>query len=207
MTQPRFHRPIPLADLDSLGEKSDPVTRSETSHATAALLLGDADGHRDEAATRRFIELADDIGLEVIAEMWSSAPAVSAPGALWRLYALREWIHTAPRETAQLFSEGQRRITDGLGLSEILAGVELPAGPDEVARAIDEILAGAFRGDVVIALLRAAAFVGMCAEGTADAEGTAGAEGSGDAETGTRLRQLAKDLQDAAVSHRRGGLD
>ncbi|MDN5587212.1 MAG: hypothetical protein L0G69_11700 [Brevibacterium sp.] len=196
MTQPRFHRPIPLADLDSVTATSDPVARSETSHATAALLLGDSRGQRDEAATKRFVELADDIGLEVIAEMWSAAPAVSAPGALWRLYALREWILTAPRELAEMFATGQRRMTaEGLGLDEILAGVELPAGPDEVARAIDEILAGAFRGDVVIALLRAAAFVGMCAEGTADSEAA------------TRLRQFAKDLKDAAVSHRHGGLD
>lgn len=195
MTQPRFHRPIPLADLDSISDTSDPVTRSETSHATAALLLGDSRGQRDEAATKRFVELADDIGLEVIAEMWSAAPAVSAPGALWRLYALREWILTSPRELADMFSAGQRRMTDGLGLDDILAGVELPAGPDEVARAIDEILAGAFRGDVVIALLRAAAFVGMCAEGTDSAE------------TATRLRQFAKDLKDAAISHRHGGLD
>lgn len=195
MTQPRFHRPIPLADLDSISDTSDPVTRSETSHATAALLLGDSRGQRDEAATKRFVELADDIGLEVIAEMWSAAPAVSAPGALWRLYALREWILTSPRELADMFSAGQRRMTDGLGLDDILAGVELPAGPDEVARAIDEILAGAFRGDVVIALLRAAAFVGMCAEGTDSTE------------TATRLRQFAKDLKDAAISHRHGGLD
>lgn len=195
MTQPRFHRPIPLADLDSISDTSDPVTRSETSHATAALLLGDSRGQRDEAATRRFVELADDIGLEVIAEMWSAAPAVSAPGALWRLYALREWILTAPSELADMFSDGQRQMTDGLGLDDILAGVELPAGPDEVARAIDEILAGAFRGDVAIALLRAAAFVGMCAEGTEDTEAA------------TRLRQFAKDLKDAAISHRHGGLD
>ncbi|MGO3205159.1 MAG: hypothetical protein ACTIL6_06790 [Brevibacterium aurantiacum] len=195
MTQLRFHRPIPLADLDSISDTSDPVTRSETSHATAALLLGDSRGQRDEAATKRFVELSDDIGLEVIAEMWSAAPAVSAPGALWRLYALREWILTAPRELADMFSAGQRRVTDGLGLDDILAGVELPAGPDEVARAIDEILAGAFRGDVVIALLRAAAFVGMCAEGTDDVEAA------------TRLRQFAKDLKDAAISHRHGGLD
>ncbi|MDN5832943.1 MAG: hypothetical protein L0H46_03475 [Brevibacterium sp.] len=195
MTQPRFHRPIPLADLDSVSAASDPVTRSETSHATAALLLGDSRGQRDEAATRRFVELADDIGLEVIAEMWSAAPAVSAPGALWRLYALREWILTAPRELADMYSAGQRRMRDGLGVDEILAGVELPAGPDEVARAIDEILAGAFRGDVVIALLRAAAFIGMCAEGTEDTE------------TATRLRQFAKDLKDAAISHRHGGLN
>ncbi|GAA1863302.1 hypothetical protein [Brevibacterium marinum] len=195
MTQPRFHRPVPLADLDSFSDSSDPVARSETSHATAALLLGDAQGRRDEDATKRFVELADDIGLEVIAEMWSAAPAVSAPGALWRLYALREWIHTAPRELAEMFADGQRSMAGGLGLDEILAGVELPAGPDEVARAIDEILAGAFRGDVVIALLRAAAFVGMCAEGTDSAE------------TRSRLRQLAKDLKDAAVSHRHGGLD
>lgn len=195
MTQPRFHRPIPLADLDSLSASTDPVTRSETSHATAALLLGDAQGNRDEAATRRFVELADDIGLEVIAEMWSSAPAVSAPGALWRLYALREWILTAPRELAEMFAVGQRTITQGIGLDEILAGVELPAGPDEVARAIDEILVGAFRGDVVIALLRAAAFVGICAEGTESSV------------IRTRLHQLSKDLKDAAVSHRHGGLD
>ncbi|MBM6589456.1 hypothetical protein JTF07_05320 [Brevibacterium sp. RIT803] len=184
-----------MADPDSVSASNDPVTRSETSHATAALLLGDSLGRRDEAATKRFVELADDIGLEVIAEMWSAAPAVSAPGALWRLYALREWILTAPRELADMFSAGQRRMTDGLGLDEILAGVELPAGPDEVARAIDEILAGAFRGDVVIALLRAAAFVGMCAEGTDSSE------------TATRLRQFAKDLKDAAISHRHGGLD
>lgn len=201
MTQPRFHRPIPLADLDSVSATSDPVARSETSHATAALLLGDSSGARDEVATKRFVELADDIGLEVIAEMWSAAPAVSAPGALWRLYALREWILTAPRELADMFAAGQSRMSDGFGLDEILAGVELPAGPDEVARAIDEILAGVFRGDVVIALLRAAAFVGLCAEGTASADSTASPESA------TRLRQFAQDLKDAAISHRHGGLD
>jgi hypothetical protein len=195
MTQRQFHRPVPLADLDSVGAADDPVARSETSHATAALLLGDADGNRDEAATKRFIELADDIGFEVIAEMWSAAPAVSAPGALWRLYALRQWIKSSPRELSELFSDGQRRIDQGIGYDEILAGVELPAGPDEVARAIDEILAGAFRGDVVIALLRAAAFVGICAEGTDDKD------------KGARLRQFSQDLSDAAVAHRRGGLD
>ena len=195
MSQRAFHRPVPLADLDSVGAVDDPVARSETSHATAALLLGDSEGNRDEAATRRFVELADDIGFEIIAEMWSAAPAVSAPGALWRLYALRQWIKSAPRELSEMFADGQRRVTEGIGYDEILAGVELPAGPDEVAHAIDEILVGAFRGDVVIALLRAAAFVGICAAGTDDHD------------TGTRLRQLSQDLSDAAVAHRRGGLD
>lgn len=195
MSQRAFHRPVPLADLDAVGAADDPVARSETSHATAALLLGDAEGNRDEAATKRFVELADDIGFEIIAEMWSAAPAVSAPGALWRLYALRQWIRTAPRELSEMFADGQRRITEGIGYDEILAGVELPAGPDEVAHAIDEILVGAFRGDVVIALLRAAAFVGICASGTADDD------------TAVRLRQLSQDLSDAAVAHRRDGLD
>ena len=195
MSQRAFHRPVPLSDLDSVGAVDDPVARSETSHATAALLLGDSEGNRDEAATRRFVELADDIGFEIIAEMWSAAPAVSAPGALWRLYALRQWIKSAPRELSEMFSDGQRRVSEGIGYDEILAGVELPAGPDEVAHAIDEILVGAFRGDVVIALLRAAAFVGICAAGTDDRD------------TGNRLRQLSQDLSDAAVAHRRGGLD
>lgn len=195
MTQRPFHRPIPLADLESLSGSTDPVTRSETSHATAALLLGDVHGHRDEAATRRFVELTEDIGLEVIAEMWSSAPAVSAPGALWRLYALREWIRTQPRELSDMFATGQRQLTEGIGMDEILAGVEIPAGPAEVARAIDEILAGAFRGDVVIALLRAAAFVRLCAAGAVSEDVRA------------RLEQLSRDLRDAALSRRNGGLD
>ena len=39
MTQRPFHRPVPLADFDSVGSVDDPVARSETSHATAALLL------------------------------------------------------------------------------------------------------------------------------------------------------------------------
>lgn len=195
MSQRAFHRPVPLADLDSVGAVDDPVARSETSHATAALLLGDSEGNRDEAATRRFVELADDIGFEIIAEMWSAAPAVSAPGALWRLYALRQWIKSAPCELSEMFSDGQRRVTEGIGYDEILAGVELPAGPDEVAHAIDEILVGAFRGDVVIALLRASAFVGICAAGTDDHD------------TAVRLRQFSQDLSDAAVAHRRGGLD
>src|SRR5699024_7318887 len=124
MTQRPFHRPVPLADFDSLGSAEDPVARSETSHATTAPPPGAAAGNRDEAATRRLAELADAIGLEVIAEMWSAAPAVSAPGALWRLYALRQWIKTAPREVAEMFATGQRRVTDGIGYEEILAGVE-----------------------------------------------------------------------------------
>ena len=69
MSQRAFHRPVPLSDLDSVGAVDDPVARSETSHATAALLLGDSEGNRDEAATRRFVELADYIGFEIIAEM------------------------------------------------------------------------------------------------------------------------------------------
>src|SRR5699024_242792 len=99
----------------------------------------------------------------------------------------------APREVAEMFATGQRRVTDGIGYEEILAGVELPAGPDEVARAIDEILTGAFRGDVVIALLRAAAFAGICADGTEAAA------------TRTRVRRLSQDVSGGAVAHRRGG--
>src|SRR5699024_1131588 len=98
-------------------------------------------------------------------------------------------------EVAEMFATGQRRVTDGIGYEEILAGVELPAGPDEGARAIDESRTGAFRGDVVTARLRAAAFAGSCAEGTEAARRS------------TRRRQPAQGLSDAAVAHRRGGLD
>ena len=43
----------------------------------------------DPVVTKRLVKLADEQGLEAIAEMWAESPARSLPGALWRLYALR----------------------------------------------------------------------------------------------------------------------
>lgn len=195
----RFHKPVPVASLDTSDPRSDPSTQAELAHGTAALLIrrvGDDPEVRDEAAVRRFVGLADELGIEVIAQMWSTAPAVSLPGSLWRLYALREWIRRQPAAASRWYAAGMH----GQSVAEVVAGVETPPGPEEVARAADEILAGAFTGDYGVALLRAAAFVTVTARGRAVDEH----EESVDL---ANFGALADDLVAAGRAWRAGHLD
>lgn len=210
----RHHKPLPKPDLDGYATHPDPAQLAELAHAAASLLVyGNTDGApvavdaadraaRDDEATARFVHLADEIGLEAIAEIWSTAPAVSLPGVLWRLYALREWIVRNPRRSAEEYMTGRNvSRAEGLGgrirvdayLAELVAGIEDPPGPDEVARAADEILAGAFRGDFTMALLRAAAFAEVAAAGRWEL---------GRHDDSRSFEQLATDLTSSARSHR-----
>ena len=230
----RHHKPVLKPDLDAYDARPDPAQLAEIAHATAALLVHGAptagpasdgggraaeDGNpaaevgagsprasRDDAATARFVHLADEIGLEAIAEIWSTAPAVSLPGVLWRLYALREWIVKNPRLSADEFTAGRSvSRAEGVGgrirvdpyLAELLAGIEDPPGPDQVVRAADQILAGAFRGDFAMALLRAAAFAQVSAVGRWE---------RGSHEGARAFEQLAADLTSSARGHVAGTL-
>lgn len=231
----RHHKPVLKPDLDAYDARPDPAQLAEIAHATAALLVHgstdpepaaeDADGPagasrdagdarearasraaRDDEATARFVHLADDIGLEAIAEIWSTAPAVSLPGILWRLYALREWIVRTPRLSADEFTAGRAvsrahgvggRIRVDPYLAELIAGVEDPPGPDQVVRAADQILAGAFRGDFTMALLRAAAFAEVAAAGRWELDRHEGSRA---------FEQLASDLTSAARAFAAGSL-
>lgn len=210
----RHHKPLPKPDLDGYATHPDPAQLAELAHAAASLLVyGNTDGTpvavddadraaRDDEATARFVHLADEFGLEAIAEIWSTAPAVSLPGVLWRLYALREWIVRNPQRSAEEYMTGRNvSRAEGLGgrirvdayLAELVAGIEDPPGPDEVARAADEILAGAFRGDFTMALLRAAAFAEVAAAGRWEL---------GRHDDSRSFEQLATDLTSSARSHR-----
>ena len=46
-------------------------------------------------------DLVDDIGLSTLADLWASRPARTLPGALWRLYLLREWMRGDAAEVAR----------------------------------------------------------------------------------------------------------
>lgn len=210
----RHHKPLPKPDLEGYATHPDPAQLAELAHAAASLLVyGNTEGApaaaddaaraaRDDEATARFVHLSDEMGLEAIAEIWATAPAVSLPGVLWRLYALREWIVRNPRRSAEEYMTGRNvSRAEGLGgrirvdayLAELVAGIEDPPGPDEVARAADEILAGAFRGDFTMALLRAAAFAEVAAAGRWEL---------GRHDDSRSFEQLATDLTSSARSHR-----
>jgi hypothetical protein len=180
--------------MDTFLGDPDPALRIEAAHLTANALVEHGRSDSDPALTARLVALADDEGLDEIAELWSARPAPTLPGALWRVYALRAGIRRDPAAMARAFDDGRRRAP----VHEAVAGVAEPPGPVEVQDLADAILAGAFTGDLAVALERAAAFCHVVATGwavQADHEPEAGEQitrqASGLARTGTELEEAA----------------
>ena len=149
--------------MDTFLGGPDPAQRIEAAHLTAAALVRHGRSDRDPALTARLVALADEHGLDEIAELWAARPAPTLPGALWRVYALRAGIRRDPAGMARAFDHGRHRAP----VHEAVAGVAEPPGPVEVQDLADAVLAGAFTGDLAVALERAAAFCHVVATGWA----------------------------------------
>lgn len=184
-----------------------PAEVTEVAHETAAILVGTGRAARDPEVTSRLVGLVDDLGLPTVADLWSARPARSLPGALWRLYALREWVRRSPEEASREYAAGIR-FTD---VAHAVAGIAEPPRPEELQRVADQILAGVFDGDLAVALERAAAFCAVIAAGRAelahdqDALDPAGA--SGLTRSGAALLTTGEDLRKSAALWRAGDLD
>jgi hypothetical protein len=183
--RPSFRDP---ASLEALGEGIDPIAELHAAHETAAVLVHTGRAAHDPAVTARLVALVDDVGLATLADLWASRPARTLPGALWRLYLLREWVTTDPEGAAREYAAGIR-FTEP---NHAVAGVE-PPGPDEVRRVADEILRGIFDGDFAVALERAAAFCHVVSSGRADIT-----EGARAVLQAGRLQVMATDLAASA---------
>ncbi|MFN3866616.1 MAG: hypothetical protein ACK4MD_07875, partial [Demequina sp.] len=70
----------------------DPAERGLIAHETALALVSQARESQDPELTQRLVRLVDEEGIDTVAMMWSKAGAHSLPGALWRIYMLREWV-------------------------------------------------------------------------------------------------------------------
>lgn len=194
----RPHRPV-LRDpgaLEELGQGSDPIAALHAAHETAAILLHTGRASVDPDVTHRLVTLVDALGLETLAELWSQRPAHSLPGALWRLYVLREWVMAHPHLVAREYAAGAPLLEP----DHAVAGAD-PTGPEEVRHVIDAVLHGVFTGDFALALERAAAFCRVVSAGrttiTVDSAGL---------DQAWRLRDLANDLTACARLWRDGHL-
>jgi hypothetical protein len=199
-TNDRPRRPLLWPGLPDVPGDPDPADRLAAAHATAAAVLraGRADDDADPERTRRLIALADDVGLDEMAELWCDAGPDTLPGTLWSLYLLRTWVHRDGVDAARLFSAGQRVAE----VSTAVAGVGEPPGPKEVAELGDAVLTSAFDGDFAIALERAGAFCRVVAAGRAHL-----ADDSVDEEEGVRQTRLAQgNLRMAEELERAAGL-
>lgn len=212
---PEFRRATPRRPtlfgpnaLDTFVGGVDPAKRLEAAHATASALVRHGRGGDDPEVTARLLRLADEHGLDDIAELWSDRPACSLPGALWRIYALRAGIRQEPLAMARAFDDGRRHAP----VHEAVAGVAEPPGPEEVRDLADAVLAGAFTGDLAVALERAAAFCRVVATGWAVEAGdvTEGADGAAANRLTRRAADLARtgsELEAAAAEWRSGSLE
>jgi len=149
--------------MDAQAGAPDPARITEVAHETAAVIVGTGRAAHDPALTTRLVELVDELGLSTLAELWADRPARSLPGALWRLYALREWVRRDPTGAARDYAAGIR-FAD---VPHVVAGVAEPPGPEELKALTDAILTGVFEGDLAIALERAAAFCRVISAGRA----------------------------------------
>lgn len=204
-----YHKPVrrPAEVFDRLYTGDDPAETLRIAHSTAQALLARA--RRDESGdvVDRLVSFTDAHGIDDLAELWAGSPAVSLPGALWRLYLLQRMIHVDPQAAALIYERGRVALHSA---DAVIAGAPAPAGPDELVALIDTILRGAFEGDFAIALDRAAAFCRVEASGAThvadDYEPTEPERASALTTRALRLSTYAADLAACAALWRRDAL-
>ena len=195
--QPRRPAMMSPAAMEAFGGTVDPMQEIEAAHQTAAVLVHAGRAANDPTVTARLVDLVEELGLSTVADLWAHRPGRSLPGALWRLYVLREWVRRAPDEASLDYTAGVR-FAD---VDHAVAGAAEPPGPTEVTTLADAILAGVFQGDLAVALERAAAFCRVVAAGRADRS-----EGEEAATRAAHLLDTADDLTAAASLWRQGEL-
>jgi len=198
---------LDMEAADQLIGDIDPADRSLVAHETAAAVVAQVRASQDPELVARLIALVDQEGIDTVAMMWSNAEAHTLPGALWRIYMLREWTKADADAVARSFHQGVHRAE----VRAAIAGVEDPPGPDEVRTLADEVLSGVFSGDLAGALDRAGAFCRVVATGAAiEAESDEGHADDRAHQTSLRAAQLLRtgeDLERCAHMWREGRLD
>lgn len=207
----RHHRPLSLDAVHAQGVpdpdlRVDPARLGEIAHTTAAAIVQGARASEDPEVVQRVVHLVDDEGLDLVAALWSASPATTLPGALWRLYALRDGVRRDPETVALRYRAGVRTLP----ADEAVAGVAGLPGPADVVDLVDTVLTGAYTGELDVALERAASLARILAVGAAH---EADVRDDVDPTWATRtthsasaLRRTADDLHEAAALWRRGEL-
>lgn len=192
---------------DQIEGDIDPADKALIAHETAAAIVHQARESRQPALVARLVALVDDEGIDTVAMMWAKAEAHTLPGALWRLYMLREWVKFDAAGVSRSYHHG----VAAAAVRHAIAGVGDPPGPDEVRLLADEILSGVFAGDLATALERAGAFCRVVATGAAfEAESDDGHANDRAHQTALRASQLlhtGEELERCAHLWRENRLD
>lgn len=192
---------------DELPGELDPALRSEVAHTTAAALVHQGRSTEDPQVVARLVALVETEGLDVVAALWSDSPPQTLPGALWRLYVLREWVRRDPATVADRYRQGVAAVP----VHDAVAGVAQAPGPQDVRTVADAVLSGVYTGDLAVALERAGAFCRVLAAGAAfDADHLDHVDPRGAARMtygASALLRTAEELEHAATLWRADRLD
>lgn len=161
--KPRRPAMLSPEEAEKIPGGSDPAHRSEAAHMTARAIVHRGRETDDPQVVARLVRLVEIEGLDVVADMWSDSPAQTLPGALWRLYQLREWVGQEPETIARRYRDGLQRAE----VAGVVAGVATPPSPDAVRKLADDVLSGVYNADLAVALERAGAFCRVLATGVA----------------------------------------
>lgn len=204
--KPRRPQPFRPDQLDSFSAGIDPARVSEIAHESAAVLVHAGRASDDPELTDRLVNLACELGISTLAELWSQQPAVSLPGALWRLYALHEWISRDSVGASTDYAEGRLRAD----VASVIAGSAEPPSPTAMRDLGEAILGGVYQGDFGTALDRAAAFCLVISAGRvhrADEEdGRDDRQAAALTTSGAAMRTTGLDLERCARQWRSGDL-
>ncbi|WP_369407291.1 hypothetical protein [Janibacter corallicola] len=195
----RPRRPLylePDAMESHSASQPDPAETAAAAHQAALTVVTAGREDADGATRERLLRLVDELGLDTLAQLWADRPARSLPGALWRLYVLREWAQRQAGEAAREYARGMSVAH----VDHVIAGIAEPPGVAEVRELADRILRGVFDGDLAVALERAAAFCRVVATGRAH-------EDEGDLPSASAMVTTAEDLEACARLWRSGRLD
>jgi len=205
-----FHKPTQYSGdkFDTYEGGEDPAKILRVARDTAAALVTRARDSDDPAVLERLVAYTDEHGIDALAELWARSTPTSLPGALWRIYLIRVMIRQNPDDTAYLFQRGSEILSS---IDTVVAGAPMPTGPDEIIELADQILRGLFRGDLAVALDRAAAFCRVTSAGCTDVANDIDAitpERATDLTTrALRLSIMADEFTSCARLYRDGSLE
>jgi hypothetical protein len=150
-------------DIDEAIWRSHPEHRAGLARDTAHLIVGRVAGVTlPEETASRIRAFVQDGGLDDIAPLWSDSPATSLPGALWRLYRVRDQIVKQPADIARLVALGHQALDT---IDPIVAGLDDPVTAQGVVELADTVFFGALEGQLQGALMRAGALAKLVAAG------------------------------------------
>lgn len=189
-------------DEDSLWERH-PERALALAHDTAQLVLGKRAGKTAHPIAARLSRFVDEEGIDTLAELWAPADPSSLPGALCRLYVMRQHLMARQDVVGDLVARGLGQLDT---IDPVIVGAEEPVSAEGVLDIVNQILDGTFSGELDVALERAAALARVVSAGLLEwpAEGE---EGPGVAFTALQWEELARALAEAARREKVGQLN